>query len=92
MQLSITLFSSLSQDSVYSCHTHAFTHTHTHAAVPVPIHGEVYVLYVDTLPEGVWADTLDEVGLQVEVLQLPQATQHPLRQISQLVKAHLEDL
>ena len=86
MQLSITLFSSLSQDSVFSCHTH------THAAVPVPIHGEVYVLYVDTLPEGVWADTLDEVGLQVEVLQLPQATQHPLRQISQLVKAHLEDL
>ena len=88
MQLSNPLFSSLSQDSVYPYHTHAFTHT----AMPVPIHGEVYVLYVNTLPEGVWADTLDEVGLQVEVLQLPQATQHPLRQISQLVKAHLEDL
>ena len=80
-------FLSFSGFYVFSSHT-----CFTHAAMPVPIHGEVYVLYVDTLPEGVWADALDEVGLQVEVLQLPQATQHPLRQIPQLVKAHLEDL
>lgn len=58
----------------------------------VPVHGEVYILDVGTFPEGVWSDRLDEVGLQVEVLQLAQASQHPLCQVSQLVKAHLENL
>lgn len=58
----------------------------------VPIHGEVDILYVGAFPKGVGRNGLNEVGLQVEILELAQASQHPLRQVPQLVKAHLENL
>lgn len=65
---------------------------HMHRPMSVPVHGEIYILYVGTFPESVWCNSLNEVGLQVKVLQLAQASQHPLCQVSQLVKTHLENL
>lgn len=47
----------------------------------VPVHGEVYILYVGAFPEGIGCNSLNEVGLQVEILQLAQAPQHPLCQV-----------
>lgn len=58
----------------------------------VPVHGQVNVLYVGTFPEGVGSNSLNEVCLQVQILQLAEASQHPLRQVPQLVKTHLENL
>lgn len=55
-------------------------HTHTWTQV-VPVHGEVYILYVGAFPEGIGCNSLNEVGLQVEILQLAQAPQHPLCQV-----------
>lgn len=63
-----------------------------HIVRSIPVHGEVYILYIRTFPEGVGCNSLNEVGLQVKVLQLAQASQHALCQVPQLVKAHLENL
>lgn len=65
---------------------------HVHRPRTLPVHGEIYILYVGTLPEGVGCNSLDEVGLQVEILQLAEASEHSLCQVPQLVKAHLENL
>lgn len=67
------------------CYTHTKLHT-------VPVHGEIDILQIGTLPEGIGCNSLDEISLQVEILQLAQAPQHPLCQVSQFVKAHLENL
>lgn len=63
-----------------------------HGPWSTPVHGEVYILYVWAFPEGVGCNSLDEVSLQVKILQLAQASQHPLCQVPQLVKTHLENL
>lgn len=65
---------------------------HIHRPRSIPVHGEVYILYVGAFPEGVGCNSLDEVGLQVEILQLAQTSQHTLCQVPQLVKTHLENL
>lgn len=70
----------------------AQSHYVVHRSRCIPVHGKVDVLDVGAFPEGVGRDRLDEVCLQVQVLQLAQASQHPLSQVPQLVKAHLENL
>lgn len=66
--------------------------TNIHRLRLIPVHGEIYIFYVWTFPEGVGCNSLDEVGLQVEILEFAQPSQHPLCQVPQLVKTHLENL